>query len=274
MSPLEKFERALRSAQHASLGYAFWYAGLACALWLLFYVMLRKVLARRKISQQRPQLRQVNRELWHSLRSIVIYGLVDIPLLYAAWSGWTRLYFDVDQYGWVWYVASIGVMIVIHDAYFYWTHRTMHHPRLYRWMHRTHHLSTDPTPWAAYAFSPAEAFVQAGIAPVIIFTLPVHPTAFALFMIWQISFNVVGHNGYEIYPRWFLRTPLGYVLNSPTHHALHHEKFRGNYSLYFNVWDRLMGTNRADYAQRFEQAAGTMAENAAAVATRSRVPDV
>lgn len=31
---------------------------------------------------------------------------------------------------------------------------------------------------AAYAFSPAEALVQAGIGPLIVFTIPVHPAAF------------------------------------------------------------------------------------------------
>jgi Delta7-sterol 5-desaturase len=98
--------------------------------------------------------------------------------------------------------------------------------------------------------------VQAGIAPLVIFTIPIHPAAFAIFMTWQISFNVVGHCGYEIFPKWFLRTPLGYLLNSPTHHALHHEHFRGNFSLYFNVWDRLMGSNCADYEARFEQVTG------------------
>ena len=67
-------------------------------------------------------------------------------------------------------------------------------------MHRTHHLSTSPSPWAAYAFSPLEAVVQAGIAPVILFTIPVHPLAFSIFMMWQITFNVMGHCGYEIFP--------------------------------------------------------------------------
>ncbi len=44
------------------------------------------------------------------------------------------------------------------------------------------------------------------------------------------------------------------MLNSVTHHALHHEKFRANFGLYFNVWDRLMGTNHRDYEHRFAQA--------------------
>jgi hypothetical protein len=42
---------------------------------------------------------------------------------------------------------------------------------------------------------------------------------------------------------------------SVTHHAQHHEKFRANFGLYFNVWDRLMGTNHRDYEHRLAQAA-------------------
>jgi sterol desaturase/sphingolipid hydroxylase (fatty acid hydroxylase superfamily) len=73
-------------------------------------------------------------------------------------------------------------------------------------------------------------------------------------MLWQITFNVLGHCGYEIFPNSFLRSPVGRFLNSPTHHALHHEKFRSNYSLYFNIWDRWCGTNHATYAARFDRA--------------------
>ena len=63
-----------------------------------------------------------------------------------------------------------------------------------------------------------------------------------------------------------LRTPAGWVLNSVTHHAQHHEKFRANFGLYFNVWDRLMGTNHRDYEHRFAQtAAGPSYPLAAAV---------
>ena len=129
-------------------------------------------------------------------------------------------------------------------------------PRLFRRLHRTHHLSTNPTPWAAYSFGTAEAFVQAGIGPLLVFTIPMHAAAFLIFMTWQIVFNVLGHCGYEIFPRWFLRTWAGRLLNTPTHHALHHEKVRGNYGLYFNVWDRLAGTNHPDYEPRFERATG------------------
>jgi Delta7-sterol 5-desaturase len=253
MNALDKIWFSLRAAKDTGLGYAFWYGILALAMWALLYVVLRKFLQHRKISKHWPKRAQMTREFWQSLRSIIVFSVVTVLIVFAALSGWTRLYPHIDRYGWVWYFVSIGIMILMHDAYFYWTHRAMHHRALYRHFHRTHHQSLDPTPWAAYSFSPLEALVQAGIGPLIIFTLPCHPSAFAIFMLWQISFNVFGHCGYELYPRWFLNSPIGFLLNSPTHHTLHHEQFVGNFSLYFNLWDRLFGTNCPEYAERFEK---------------------
>ena len=92
-----------------------------------------------------------------------------------------------------------------------------------------------------------------------------HPMAFSLFMVWQIFFNVMGHTGYEIHPRWLMDTWLGKLLNTPTNHIMHHEKMRGNYGLYFNVWDRVMGTNHPDYESRYREV--TSRPRAAATAT-------
>lgn len=255
MTAKEILVYCFRGGVSSSLSQLFWYGLLACSAWLFFYVVFHRRFSHRRISAEEARRGQASREAMHSVRSIVVFGVVAAAVVYAAIRGWTQLYFRIGDYGWGWFCASIGLMILLHDAYFYWTHRLMHHPLLYRTFHNTHHLSTSPTPWAAYAFSPWEAFVQAGIGPLIVLTLPVHPAAFGLFMVWQISFNVFGHCGYEIFPSWFLRSPLGMLLNSVTHHNLHHEKFRANFGLYFNVWDRLMGTNHPEYQERFELAA-------------------
>lgn len=261
---------SFREGCQFSLGELIWYAMLACGMWLFFYVVFRRVFRRHRISQREPTLGQMTREALHSLRSIAIYGLVTTGVVYCEILGWTRLYLRVESYGWTWFVLSIAVMIVMHDTYFYWTHRLMHHPRLFRLFHHAHHLSTSPTPWAAYAFSPLEALVQAGIGPLIVFLVPVHPAAFGLFMTWQIAFNVVGHCGYELFPRWMMRSGLGVFLNTVTHHAQHHEKFRANYGLYFNVWDRLMGTNHPQYEERFARATGSAAPDKEPAKTPAR----
>jgi sterol desaturase/sphingolipid hydroxylase (fatty acid hydroxylase superfamily) len=253
---VDKLRRSWQAALATSLSDLFWYGILAAAVWVCFHSLLRRAMAGRRLMRYEPTRGQIAREILHSVRSIAIFGLVAAVVVFAAISGWTRIYIRIERFGWTWFVLSIGVMIVLHDAYFYWTHRLMHHRRLYRLFHKTHHLSTSPTPWAAYAFSPLEALVQAGIGPLIIFTIPVHPLAFATFMMWQITFNVLGHSGYEIFPRWLLSSHLGLFINSITHHAQHHEKFRANYGLYFNVWDRLMGTNHREYAERFAEVTG------------------
>lgn len=226
------------------------FAGIA---WLLGYLIFKRSWFHRKIIARFPSSNEVWREIGYSALSMLVFGLVGAATVYASRQGWTHMYGKISKHGLVWFWLSIGCAIVIHDAWFYWTHRLMHHRKLFRWFHRVHHLSHNPTPWAAYAFSPLEALVQALIFPLLVVLMPMHTYAFGLFMMWQIVFNIAGHMGYEFHPRWLMRSPLRYVINTPTNHIMHHEKLRGNYGLYFNFWDRLMGTNHEAYERRFEE---------------------
>ena len=232
------------------------YVLLAGVAWLLCYVFFRRAWFHRKIIARYPRAGQIGREVGYSVLSMVIFSLVGAVTMAMAKMGWTRLYWKVDQRGVAWFWLSIGLAIFLHDTYFYWTHRLMHHRRLFRYFHRVHHLSHNPSPWASYAFDPLEAVVQAGIFPLTAFLIPIHPIAFGIFMMWQILFNVAGHTGYEFHPRWLMRSGLGWFLNTPTNHVMHHETLRGNYGLYFNFWDRLMGTNQAGYEDRFHEVTG------------------
>jgi sterol desaturase/sphingolipid hydroxylase (fatty acid hydroxylase superfamily) len=247
LSPLERAIFGIGTSEFVQ------YSLFAGAMWVLLYILLRSRLSHRKIIARFPRSRDLLREVGLSVSTSLIYGIVGLLTLLAARHHWTRLYFRIGRYGSAWFWFSIVLTIFLHDAYFYWTHRLMHHRRLFRLMHRSHHRSTNPTPWAAYAFDPLEAFVQAGIFPLAVFLYPIHPAAFSIFMMWQIGFNVLGHSGYELYPRWFLKTWLGKFFNTTTNHTMHHEHVRMNYGLYFNFWDRLMGTNHAGYEARFEQ---------------------
>lgn len=247
----EKLWLSLKAAPFMALGEGFWYFVFAGLVWLAFDVLLWRRLMHRRIAAKMHQWRQMRWELLYSLRSLLVFGLMGGVVVFAARMGWTQVYLRIEKYGWPWFFLSMGLMILLHDAYFYWTHRWMHEWRLIRRIHLTHHQTTNPSPWAAYAFSVPEAVVQAGIAPLVLVLIPSHPAAFSLFMIWQITFNVLGHCGYEIWPGWFLDSWCGRFLNTPTHHAMHHESSRANFGLYFNVWDRLMGTNHARYHERF-----------------------
>lgn len=228
----------------------FFFAGIA---WLLGYAVFKRRWFHRKIVASFPRSREVWREIGYSALSLVIFGLVGAATAYAARHGWTQMYWRIGKHGGGWFWASIVSVIFLHDAWFYWTHRLMHHRRLFRFFHRVHHLSHNPTPWAAYAFGPLEAFVQAAIFPLAVTLIPMHPLAFVIFMVWQLVFNVAGHTGYEFHPRWLMDSWLGRILNTPTNHVMHHETMRGNFGLYFNIWDRLMRTNQAEYETRFRE---------------------
>lgn len=229
------------------------YALFAGFAWLLAYVLFRNRWFGRKVISQWPAASDMGREILYSIRTTAVYGVVGVVTLLAIRGGYTQLYRNFDDHGWPYFVLSIFLVICLHDTYFYWTHRLMHHPKLFKLTHWDHHKSKNPTPWASYAFSPIEAAVQAGIFPLAAFLLPLHFGAFAIFMLWQIGWNVIGHTGFEFFPRWWMTSGLGVVFNTPTHHVMHHERIHGNYGLYFNFWDRLMGTNHRQYQERFHQ---------------------
>lgn len=232
------------------------FAGLA---WWLVWIW-RRGRARwqhRRLARRSPvgaQLRQqVRREVGYSFLTVLVFGVVGAAVVEAKKHGYTLLYTDVATYGWPYLLVSTAAAIVFHDAWFYWTHRLMHHLQLYHRVHRIHHLSVDPTPWAAFAFHPLEAVVEAGIFPVLAFTLPLHPLAILGFLTWMMFFNVLGHLGHELYPRGFMRTFWARLGNTTTHHHQHHQLVKANFGLYFSWWDRWMGTNHATYEQRFEE---------------------
>jgi sterol desaturase/sphingolipid hydroxylase (fatty acid hydroxylase superfamily) len=170
---------------------------------------------------------------------MVIYGLGIWLFLFWVQHGKTKLYHSVEDYGIPYFFASIFIMILTHDTYFYWTHRMMHHKWLFKYVHLTHHRFSNPTPWAAFAFHPLEAFISIGVIPIILFLIPYHQGALIIFITFLMVYNAIIHLGF---PLPYLSS--GKYQNSGIDHNLHHQGFRGNYGLYFNLWDRVMGTYR------------------------------
>lgn len=219
----------------------------------IFYFIRKKQWAFKKIQLRFPKVSDYGREISYSLITAFVFAAVGYGLFFTSLRKFTQLYMSVEDYGIGYLCFSIVLMLLVHDTYFYWTHRAMHSQALYKWFHKVHHLSTNPSPWAAYAFHPLEAVVEAGIIVVLALIMPVHPLSISLFLLIMMIYNVYGHVGYELYPKGFSTSAVGRWVNTSVNHNQHHQFFKGNYGLYFLWWDRWMGTLREDYDVQFKE---------------------
>jgi sterol desaturase/sphingolipid hydroxylase (fatty acid hydroxylase superfamily) len=221
---------------------------IAGGMFLLFYLIIPRFKKLTKIQEKLPKTRAILSEIGHSMFTVVIFSFMATLILFII-PEHTLIYEKIGDYGWVYYLISFPLMFLMHDTYFYWLHRIMHLPVIFRYVHRVHHKSTNPTPFASYSFHFLEGILEAAILPIIALSIPAQREALLLFLLMQFLYNVYGHLGYEIYPRWILRTCIGRWLNTSTIHNSHHKNFEGNYGLYFLFWDRWMGTFDNRYHQ-------------------------
>lgn len=220
---------------------------------LIFYILYRQKFSRFRIQKIFPKKQDYYREIGYSFLTFFIFALIGVILFQPAVRPHTQIYTDISAYGWVYFGISILLALLIHDAYFYLTHRLMHHARLFRLFHLTHHKSTNPSPWAAFAFNPLEAVVEGSVIIVIALLIPIHQLAILAFLFIMTVFNVIGHLGYKIYPQWLVQSRLGKWLNTSTNHNMHHKFFKGNYGLYLRVWDEVFGTTHPHYEKTLHQ---------------------
>ena len=207
------------------------------------------------VAERRRLRRQIHREIGWSLLAAAIYG-VPAGLAGFLWNrhGLTRIYTDPAAYGWAWLPLSVVAYLLAHDAYFYWTHRLMHRPRLFRLMHSVHHDSRPPTAWAAMAFHPLEALSGALLIPALTFIVPIHIAALGVVLGAMTFFGVTNHMGWELFPKAWLDGWFGRTVITASHHHLHHRHYRCNYGLYFRFWDRLCGTDRGLAGELIDEA--------------------
>lgn len=135
--------------------------------------------------------------------------------------------------------ALVG--IVVSEFVVYWAHRLHHRvPLLWRWIHQLHHSAERVDVFGAAYFHPLE-ILEGTVVGVVLFNvvLGLAPEAAFLAGAWQ-AFNGVFQHGNITTPVW-----LGYLVQRPEAHAVHHE--RGVHDHNFAnlpLWDLVFGTFR------------------------------
>lgn len=231
-----------------------WYAGFAFPFFIIFWIVGKKYFKKIRIQEtEKANLHHFKHDLGFSASTFLVFAIMDASFLYLESKGYTQLYFNLNDYGYLWLVVSFFIVLFIDDMFFYWSHRAMHLPRFYKFFHKVHHESTDPSPLTAFAFHPSEAVVEQLMHVVVPFLLPLNFWVMIAWQIFSMLNNVLGHLGYEIYPNGWVKFPLLQFKTASTHHNMHHQLFNGNYALYFTWWDKWMGTEFKDYEARHEQ---------------------
>ena len=230
------------------------YAVFALLVWAVLWVLLKVPLSGRKIRDHSPPPKQMVTEFLVSIRSIVIFSTAAVGMTLLARAGLYPLADSATHWGVAWFWASLALMILGHDAYYYWVHRAMHHPRLFRKFHRRHHRSHNPSPFTAYSFDLREAVMMVSFVVLWPLVTPTPWGVIPLFMLHQIVRNTLLHSGYELMPATSDGRPMLDWLTTTTHHDLHHASAGSNFGLYFTWWDRMMGTENPGYHAAFARA--------------------
>eukprot|EP00755_Sulcionema_specki_P028150 Sspe_Gene.89288::Locus_61076_Transcript_1_1_Confidence_1.000_Length_1490::g.89288::m.89288/K15537/AGMO; alkylglycerol monooxygenase len=147
---------------------------------------------------------------------------------------------DLDHASWLGWVGCLCLV----DCGYYWMHRHAHEFHILWSAHSVHHSGEDYNMATALRQGTLQAFFSW------VWKLPnalfFHPYVFAhhealntLYQYW-IHTTVIGSLG-----------PLEYVLNTPSHHRMHHRPPGNcNYAGVLILWDRLFGTFAPETEQR------------------------
>ena len=200
---------------------------------------------------RRADGRQIRSEIKNTLVVMLVSSPVTlaVSLLYA--SGETKLTLDASSIGWPIIVVTFAGLLIFNDAWFYFWHRLLHHPKLFRRVHAVHHKSVDVNPFSSYSFHWFEGLILgAWILPASLL-MPIYIPMLGVLQGVGLANNVMSHLGYELLPKWLLRAPLLRWINTSTFHNLHHTSSKGNFALMFRFWDRMLGTELPNYEAAF-----------------------
>jgi methylsterol monooxygenase len=129
-------------------------------------------------------------------------------------------------------IVELLICVVVEELLFYYSHRLLHHPRIYKHVHKIHHEWTAPIGIVSVYAHPLEHVIS-NMVPLLVGPLLCgsHIATTWLWYTLALFSTTIHHCGYHF--------PL---LPSPEFHDFHHLKFTQNYGV-LGVLDRFHGTD-------------------------------
>ncbi len=137
----------------------------------------------------------------------------------------------------VWFVALIFLTPMWISFHFYWIHRWLHWPPLYKLAHAVHHRNINVGPWSGLSMHPIEHLLFFS-SVLIHWIVAAHPIHILFHMQHQALTAATSHTGFEgLLVKDKNRLALGTF-----HHQMHHRYFECNYGNLEVPWDKWFGS--------------------------------
>jgi sterol desaturase/sphingolipid hydroxylase (fatty acid hydroxylase superfamily) len=203
----------------------------------------------------------IDNMIWTFASAIPIATFYEVVTLWAFANNYTT-FISFEEHP-VYFVILMVLIPNLHEVHFYFTHRLIHWPPLYRWVHKLHHNNVNPGPWSGLAMHPVEHLLYfSGI--LIYWIIPAHPIHALFHFQFALLTPAPGHIGFE-------KVVLGNggALDTDCYaHYLHHKYFECNYSDGVVPLDKWLGTFHDGSQKAQEQMDKRLMERARARAER------
>ena len=137
----------------------------------------------------------------------------------------------------IWFVACLILLPIWSAFHFYWIHRLLHVPVLYRHAHSLHHRNVNIGPWSGFSMHPTEHLLYLS-SLCIHWIVPTDPIVVIFHVVYLGPAAATTHTGYEeLLIKDKKRLALGTF-----YHQLHHRYYECNYGNQEMPWDRWFGT--------------------------------
>ncbi|KAG8184709.1 hypothetical protein JTE90_013096 [Oedothorax gibbosus] len=131
------------------------------------------------------------------------------------------------------FVFDMVVQILTEEVFFYYSHRLLHHPLLYRRFHKRHHEWKSPVAVSAIYCHPVE-HIASNVLPTVMGSVVAgsHVISLWVWLTFTTTYGVIVHSGYHL--------PL---TPTPEFHHYHHNKFNENFGV-AGILDWFHGTDK------------------------------
>lgn len=159
---------------------------------------------------------------WTLVSGVAVWTAFEVLMFWAMANGYAPI-LNWNEHP-VWFVALFFLTPVWISLHFYWVHRWMHIPRVYRVVHALHHRNNNVGPWSGLSMHPLEHVVF--FSSVLIHWLVAgHPLHILFHLQHQALTAATSHTGFEsLLVRDKPRLALGTF-----HHQMHHRYLDCNY---------------------------------------------